>query len=108
MGFVLTDSVSADKSFPDFHARNSYLCNSYVTKYLPFTVDNKTQKGLPFNHVIKCGTKFFWSDLTAPAATTTWGNGVYLDTTSGIFMYFCFVKVFCEKAIFLVTLRCRI
>ena len=45
--------------------------NSYVTKYLPITVDNKTQKGLPFNHVIKCGTKFLWSDLPASAATTT-------------------------------------
>ena len=45
--------------------------NSYVTKYLPITVDKKTMEGLRFNHVIKCGTKFFRSDLTAAAAATT-------------------------------------
>ena len=104
VGFVLTDSVSADKSFPDlifltFHARNSYLCklipNSYVTKYLPITVDNKTQKGLPFNHVIKCGTKFFGlisrhqqkqqrgrARLESP---TSWGNYLNLIVIINLF-----------------------
>ena len=28
-------------------------------KYLPITVDDKTQKGSSSNHVIKCGRKFF-------------------------------------------------
>ena len=76
MGFVLTDSVSADKKFSRFDLpyfsckeKGIPICvNSYVTKYLPITVDNK---GSLFNHVIKCGTKLFWFDLTAPAATTT-------------------------------------
>ena len=76
MGFVLTDSVSTEKSFQICSSllfmQGIPICvNSYVTKYLPITVDNKTQKGLPFNHVIKCGTKFCWFDLTAQAATTT-------------------------------------
>ena len=44
--------------------------NSYVTKFLPITVDNKAHKGLPFNHVIECGTKFFWSDLLSSRGPT--------------------------------------
>ena len=74
MSFVLTDSVFADKISPDLiflTMQGIPVCvNSYVKKYLPITVENKTQKDLPFNHVIKCGTKFFWSDLKAAATTT--------------------------------------
>ena len=33
--------------------------NSYVTKYLPVTIDKNKQQGLPFNHVTKCGRKIF-------------------------------------------------
>ena len=96
MGFVLTDSVSADKGFPDliflFFMQGIPICvNSYVTKYLPITVDNTTQKRLPFNHVIKRGTKYFWSDLTAPAATTTRSHKArrphFVGATNGISLH---------------------
>ena len=73
---LLINSVSADKRFPDlifpsFMLRISICLISYVMTYLPITVDNKTQKGLPFNHVIKCGRKFFGLISQAQAATTT-------------------------------------
>ena len=58
--------------------------NSYVTKYLPIAVDNKAQKGLPIDHVIKCGTKFFGLILrhqqqqqggrAGLESPTSWGN----------------------------------
>ena len=87
MGSVSTDS--ADKSFPDWSSllfmQGIPICvNSYAMKYLPITVDNMMQKGLPFNHVIKCGTKFFGlisqhqqqqqCGRARQESTTSWGN----------------------------------
>ena len=70
-GFVLTDIVSADKSFPDFFMQGISICvNSYLTKYLSITVDHKTHQGLPFNHVINCGWKIFDVIPLDVAATT--------------------------------------
>ena len=47
MGFVLTDSICADKTIPDFifpiFLQGVHFCvNSYVTRYLPIIFDNKT------------------------------------------------------------------